>query len=135
MVAFGKAVLGMLTAVETLIGEHIIEGVASVPMGTVRTAKINFPQYLPPKTSKVKYVLFFFVRTKIVYCSILCNRICEGALNNLPDVIAESAAREILDLVTRATHDELIIALVSGGGSALLPCPVSGVTLDEKKQV
>ncbi len=65
----------------------------------------------------------------------LFHRICEGAVNNLPDECAESAARELLDLVKRAGDDELIIALISGGGSALLPCPVKGVTLDEKKQV
>ncbi len=64
----------------------------------------------------------------------LC-RICEGAPLNLPDVASELAAREILSLVTSAEEDELILTLISGGGSALLPCPVSGVTLEEKKQV
>ncbi len=62
VVAFGKAVLGMVTSVERLIGDHIIEGVASVPVGTVDTAKVNFPQYLPPKSSKVKYVISFPVK-------------------------------------------------------------------------
>ncbi len=62
-------------------------------------------------------------------------RIREGALHNLPDVASELAAREILSLVRSAKDDELIITLISGGGSALLPCPVSGVTLEEKKQV
>ena len=62
-------------------------------------------------------------------------RILEGAAHNLPDASAEYAAREILSLARGATEDELLIALISGGGSALLPCPVEGVTLDEKRQV
>ena len=35
VVAFGKAVLGMVEAVETLLGDHIVGGVASVPVGGV----------------------------------------------------------------------------------------------------
>ncbi len=57
VVAFGKAVLGMVTAVERLIGEHIVEGVASIPVGAMETAKVNFPQHLPLKTSKVRYAV------------------------------------------------------------------------------
>ncbi len=62
-------------------------------------------------------------------------RIREGAADNLPDAAAELAAREILDLAERASEEDLLIALVSGGGSALLPCPPLGVTLNEKRQV
>ena len=35
VVAFGKAVLGMVEALEGLLGPHLIGGVASVPMGSV----------------------------------------------------------------------------------------------------
>ena len=35
VVAFGKAVLGMVEAVETLLRDHIVSGVASVPVGGV----------------------------------------------------------------------------------------------------
>ena len=34
MVAFGKAVLGMVQAVENILGSHIVQGVASVPCDT-----------------------------------------------------------------------------------------------------
>ena len=33
VVAFGKAVLGMVRGVEEVLGSHIVEGVASVPYG------------------------------------------------------------------------------------------------------
>lgn len=39
--------------------------------------------------------------------------------------------RQILDLVDRATENDLVIALISGGGSALLELPVPGVSLDD----
>ena len=39
VVAFGKAVLGMVDALESILGDHIIGGVASVPSGAVNTHK------------------------------------------------------------------------------------------------
>ena len=35
VVAFGKAVLGMVQAVDNILGSHIVQGVASVPCGSV----------------------------------------------------------------------------------------------------
>jgi len=37
----------MMSAVEALLGDHIIGGVASLPVDTMRTARTNFPQYIP----------------------------------------------------------------------------------------
>ena len=60
VVAFGKAVLGMVTALEDLIGDHISEGVASIPAGFLDIARKAFPQYLPKKDSKIRCVMPFF---------------------------------------------------------------------------
>ncbi len=65
----------------------------------------------------------------------LTPRIHEGAADNLPDAAAELTAREILSLAQEAGEGELLVTLVSGGGSALLPCPPLGVTLQEKRKV
>lgn len=51
----------------------------------------------------------------------------------IPDERGLAAARELLDLVGSAGSDDLVIFLVSGGGSALLPAPVPPVTLAEKQ--
>lgn len=40
--------------------------------------------------------------------------------------------KKILDLVSHASPRDLCIALISGGGSALLPAPIDGITLDDK---
>ncbi len=56
VVAFGKAVLGMVTALERMIGSDITEGVASVPVGAVETAEKFYPHHLPPPHSKIRSV-------------------------------------------------------------------------------
>jgi hydroxypyruvate reductase len=53
----------------------------------------------------------------------------------IPDERGRAAAEEILRLVTAAGPGDLVICLVSGGGSALLPLPVPGVSLAEKQAV
>ncbi len=45
------------------------------------------------------------------------------------------AAQEIFDTCCQADANKLIIALVSGGGSALLCLPIDGITIQEKRQV
>ena len=44
-------------------------------------------------------------------------------------------ARRMLDLATSATDDDVGLVLLSGGGSALLPAPCSGITLEQKQRV
>jgi glycerate 2-kinase len=54
---------------------------------------------------------------------------------NEPTAAGVTGAEEILRLVSSLAENDLCIALISGGGSALLPCPVDGVTLDDKLAV
>jgi hydroxypyruvate reductase len=53
----------------------------------------------------------------------------------LPDARGQAAAGEIRRLAEGAGPEDLVLALVSGGGSALTPAPVAGVTLAEKQAV
>ena len=53
----------------------------------------------------------------------------------LPNAAGLYAAQKIMDAVTAAQAGELVLVLISGGGSALLPCPVEGLSLDDKIQV
>lgn len=52
----------------------------------------------------------------------------------IPDEAGERAAREVLELARRCGHEELLFFLVSGGGSALLPLPAGGLTLEDKQR-
>lgn len=57
------------------------------------------------------------------------------AAHPVPDAAGHEAAKHMLRLVQDLTEDDLVIALVSGGGSALLPLPLEGVSLEEKQFV
>ncbi len=61
-------------------------------------------------------------------------RIREAA-HPVPDEAGVRAAREILQLVEDARPQDLVICLISGGGSALLPSPAEGVSLRDKQKV
>jgi hydroxypyruvate reductase len=52
-----------------------------------------------------------------------------------PDAAGEAAARRILDLARDAGPDELVLCLISGGGSALMALPAPGLTLADKQAV
>lgn len=54
---------------------------------------------------------------------------------NEPTAEGVHGTERILSLVSALTSDDLCIVLISGGGSALLPAPKLGVSLEEKQQV
>lgn len=57
------------------------------------------------------------------------------AAHPVPDAAGAVAAERILDFVKDTTADDLVICLISGGGSALLPMPLGGLTLEDKQEV
>ena len=65
-----------------------------------------------------------------------CERIeIVEAAHPVPDAAGAAAALRVLELVGNLTPDDLVICLISGGGSALLPLPGEGVTLDDKQAI
>lgn len=65
-----------------------------------------------------------------------CRRIeIVEAAHPVPDTAGQHAARRILGLVQGLSEDDLVIALISGGGSSLLTLPAPGLTLDDKQVV
>jgi glycerate 2-kinase len=57
------------------------------------------------------------------------------AAHPVPDAAGMRAAQRMLELVGRLTADDMVLCLISGGGSALLPLPAQGLTLDQKQNV
>ena len=53
----------------------------------------------------------------------------------VPDARGMAGARRIVELLRRGEEDTLFLCLISGGGSALLPLPASGIELAEKQRV
>ena len=65
-----------------------------------------------------------------------CERIeIVEAAHPVPDAAGEKAAQRLLDLVAAAREDDLVLCLISGGGSSLLPLAAPGLTLADKQNL
>jgi hydroxypyruvate reductase len=65
-----------------------------------------------------------------------CRRIdIVQAAHPVPDAAGLAATQRVVGRVAGLTADDLVIALISGGGSSLLVAPGDGLTLDDKRAV
>lgn len=58
-----------------------------------------------------------------------------SAAHPVPDANSTAAAREILAAVHGLGEDDLVLVLISGGGSSVMSLPVEGITLADKQAV
>ena len=66
----------------------------------------------------------------------LCERIeIVEAAHPVPDLAGFLAARRMLEKLSGLGHDDLVVALISGGGSALLPQPAPGLSFEDEQAV
>ncbi|XP_055594088.1 glycerate kinase [Uranotaenia lowii] len=114
VVGFGKAVLGIAVEMERVLGDRLVGGFLNVPVGTLDRFQAD-EEFRLSSSSRLK--------------------VFECARNNLPDSEAVEAARKIKSLAESMTADDVLCVLVSGGGSALLPLPISPIMLEEKLSV
>ncbi|CAN5453481.1 glycerate kinase [soil metagenome] len=57
------------------------------------------------------------------------------AAHPVPDEAGRRAAQRIVELTRGLTADDLVLFLISGGGSSLLSLPAEGISLDEKQAI
>jgi glycerate 2-kinase len=57
------------------------------------------------------------------------------AAHPVPDAAGFEAARRIVGLLQGLSADDLVVALISGGGSSLLPAPAEGMSLEDEQAV
>jgi hydroxypyruvate reductase len=57
------------------------------------------------------------------------------AAHPVPDAAGLQAAQRILQLAQGLTEDDLVLCLISGGGSSLLTLPCDGLTLEDKQRI
>ena len=76
-----------------------------------------------------------FINTKYGHLAKL-NRIeLNECAHPVPDQAGVNGARRIAQIAQQATANDLVICLISGGASALLPLPAAGLTLADKQKV
>ena len=65
-----------------------------------------------------------------------CERIeIVEAAHPVPDQAGLDAAQRLLQVVQGLSADDVVLCLISGGGSSLLPLPLLGISLQDKQQV
>jgi glycerate 2-kinase len=74
------------------------------------------------------------VTTKYGYGLPLKYIFCAEAGHPIPDQAGLSAATKILSLLENAGKKDLVVCLISGGGSALVPLPERGISLTDKQK-
>lgn len=105
LVGMGKAALAMAAVIESEHGDRIADGMVVVPRG--------YAESLPKR----------FVYPRLV-------QVIEAG-HPFPDEESRRAARSALELAGRCEEDDLLLVLISGGGSALCADYVGGITLDD----
>jgi glycerate 2-kinase len=53
----------------------------------------------------------------------------------IPDPRGEEGARQMLQLLSEVRAEDTVVVLISGGASALLPLPITGIRLEEKQKL
>jgi glycerate 2-kinase len=105
-------------------GRLIVVGAGKASAAMARAVEDNWPGPLSG-----------LVVTRYGY-AVPCERIeiAESA-HPVPDAAGLHAAQRMLELVGGLNEDDLVLCLISGGGSSLLPLPAPGLTLDLKQAV
>ncbi|HXG12221.1 MAG TPA: glycerate kinase [Gemmataceae bacterium] len=113
VVGAGKAGAAMSVGIEEALPDCLarIEGIVNVPALPEGTG------VTPPPPRKVRL------------------HVARPAGTNQPTAEGVTGARQILELVAHAGPEDVCLCLISGGGSALLPAPAEGLTLEDKQQV
>jgi glycerate 2-kinase len=111
----GKATANMCGSLVEIIGNKLpFSGVINIPYGQ-NSQYIDGNQIF--SKSKKSFV-------DINFCS-----------HPIPDEAGVIGVQKMLDLLSNSDEKTLIITLISGGGSSLMPLPANGLTLDDLQQV
>ena len=109
VVGMGKAAMAMAATVEHELKLPIREGCIVIPRGYSDT--LPYPNKTPQKIQVLE------------------------AAHPVPDSTSEEAAQVLLELADRCQEGDLLVVLISGGGSALTTCFAPGISLEEGQRV
>lgn len=124
VVGGGKAGTPMAAAAYEVLGDRILAGAVNVKYGHTSAAggwRLRYGHGGAPHE----------VRDRADTGPI---RITEAG-HPMPDATGLAGAQHIAELLTGLSERDLVLVLISGGGSALLPLPVEGVSLEDYQQL
>lgn len=105
-------------------GRTVVIGAGKAAASMARALEAHWPE---PLTGLVVTRYGYAVPTRGI-------EVVEAA-HPVPDAAGLAAARRMLALVEGLGEDDLVICLISGGGSSLLPLPAPGLSLEDKQEV
>jgi len=111
----GKAAVPMTTAIAEVLGEYLTQGVAVTKYGHGEIA--NYKSQITNHKSPASNL------QSLVHIELI------EAGHPVPDENSVRGAQALADLAGQATAHDLVICLISGGGSALLTLPAPGLHL------
>ncbi|MDH7487579.1 MAG: glycerate kinase [Anaerolineae bacterium] len=124
VVGGGKAGSPMALAVADVLGDRLTAGVVNVKHGYIAGRwQVSFGAH--PSLPALQTDLSSHLRSPEPRLDIV------EAGHPVPDAAGLAGAERIFRLLDGLTERDLVICLISGGGSALLPLPAAGITLDD----
>ena len=119
VVGAGKAGSAMAAGLERRLGAWLpIAGIVNVPEGTERSD--DTMEAYPTSEVSIHRIKTHAARPAGI---------------NEPTVAGVAGSQQMMSLVRAANQRDLVIALISGGGSALMPLPIDGVTIEHQLAV
>lgn len=101
----------------------------------VGTGKAGFPMAKAVEEILKERISAGIVIVKSGYGGRLSRVQIKEASHPIPDENGVKGAKKIASLVEETEENDLVICIISGGGSALLTAPVEGISLEEKQKV
>ena len=129
VVGAGKAGMPMVAAFQEALGDRIADGLVTVEYGhsTGGTPwQIRFERR--PSSSDERASAAIPMKSASSPAGEKCVRIVEAA-HPIPDSAGLAAAQAIRDLAKSLGSRDVLLVVLSGGASALLPLPAEGITL------
>jgi glycerate 2-kinase len=101
VIGFGKASVPMIMATADILGQDLTQGIALTKTSPAESSPLN---------SRIA--------------------VLKGS-HPIPDESSLTGAQQVIDLLSTTKETDLVIFLISGGGSALLTSPRDGISLDD----
>jgi hydroxypyruvate reductase len=130
VVGAGKAGAAMAAALHNVLGDRISDGMLNVKHG-------HATAMAPPDVRLGSLGFVGSETTSPLAGATLEHRLLLGPIqvveagHPVPDAAGMAGADRIAELLKSAGERDLVIVLLSGGGSALLPLPAAGITLND----